>query len=80
MSAQIKKFNVNVSDATVKRMHKKITELGMAALPDKDIREINKIIADMTAIFSTAGVCMNEKITNIKSCPKTDFMPLDPST
>lgn len=79
MSAQIKKFNVNVSDATVKRMQKKITELGMAALPDKDIREINKIIADMTAIFSTAGVCMNEKITNIKSCPKTDFMPLDPN-
>ncbi|GAU92940.1 hypothetical protein RvY_04951 [Ramazzottius varieornatus] len=79
MATQLKKFDLNASDATIKRLHKKITELGIAALPDDDIREINKIIADMTAVFSTAGVCMNEAITDPKACPKADFMPLDPN-
>lgn len=79
MATQLKKFDLNASDATIKRLHKKITELGAAALPDDDIREINKIIADMTTVFSTAGVCMNEAITAPKACPKADFMPLDPS-
>jgi hypothetical protein len=80
MAAQMKKFHVNDTDATVRRLHKKITELGLAALPEKDLKEYNMIVADMTSVYSVAKICLDEAIVAAgQICPNSSLVSLDPS-
>lgn len=72
----MKKFQLNGTDSTIRRLYKKITELGLAALPDQDLNEYNMIVADMTSTYSTAKICLDE--TNV--CPSSRLVSLDPST
>lgn len=80
IAGQAAKFNVTGND-TVKdrRLHKKLSELGSAALSEADLTELNKIVNWMTNVYSTATVCFDETIPQLKDCPKDKLVHLEPS-
>ncbi|OQV24979.1 Angiotensin-converting enzyme [Hypsibius exemplaris] len=78
LAAQMKKFQVNGTDATIRRLYKKITELGMAALPENELTQYNKLVADMTSTYSVAKICLDESAA-VGSCPSGNLVSLDPN-